>query len=478
MSVRVADRFRLDDQPHAEGASGVVWGALDETTGRRVAVKLLHPHLLDRPDAQERVLTEAGVATRLEHPHVVHVLGVWAHENSVALVADWVDGTPLSAADAMSARGAREIGRAIASALARAHAIGVIHGDVRPGNVLVGDRTWLFDFGAAALGDKAARRPYETAPEVLAGAPPTVRTDLFGLGLVMYRALTGRAAFDGPPKAAPKRPKGPRWLTDLVLRLLEVEPGRRPVSADEVLDALERRRLGWATHGIAPLRPGSAWMVYGNDPTTGGRVRFAEGLSKDAARDLARRLGERGWRVRSVRVALGGADLAAIVLGAIAGAVVFPALGPLVALSIAWALSARCRTDLRDTLPTATTPLPPRELPPNGELHVLGGLLLLATALLLVLWPAAAAVPGALVLVVVIAAARPLADPRHPLLTARVELRLAELRRSAHRRPLDAELLLLGSVDEVEQSWRSGESVESVLRRLDTLERGPNDEVT
>lgn len=475
--TRVADRFRLEDAPHAEGASGVVWGALDETTGRRVAVKLLHPHLLDRPDALERVLTEAGVATRIEHPHVVRVVGVWRHEEGVALVSDWVDGTPLSAADAMSARGVREIGRAVASALARAHAIGVVHGDVRPANVLVGDRTWLYDFGAAALGDAAPRRPWETAPEVLAGGPSTVRSDLFGLGLVMYRALTGRAAFDGPPKAAPKRPKGPRWLTDLVLGLLEIEPSRRPASADEVLDALERRRLGWATHGIAPLRPGSAWMVYGNDPSTGGRVRFAEGLSKPAARDLARRLSERGWHVRPVRVALGGIDLATILVGAVAGSIVFPALGPLVALGVAWALSARCRTDLRDTLPSATTPLPPRELPQNAELHVLGGLLLLTTAVLLVAWPAAAAVPGALVLVVVIAAARPLADPRHPLLTARVELRLAELRRSAHRRPLDAELALLGSVDEVEQSWRSGESVESVLRRLDTLESGRNDEV-
>lgn len=475
--TRIADRFRLDDQPHAEGASGVVWGALDESTGRRVAVKLLHPHLVDRPEAQERVLAEAGVATRIEHPHVVRVLGVWAHEAGVALVSEWVDGTALSTTDAMSPRGVREIGRAVASALARAHAIGVVHGDVRPANVLVGDRTWLFDFGAAALGDKAPRRPYETAPEVLAGAPPTARSDLFGLGLVLYRALTGRSAFDGPPKAPPRRPRGPRWLGDLVLRLLEVDPARRPAGADEVLDALERRRLGWATHGIAALRPGSAWMVYGNDPTTGGRVRFAEGLSKSAARDLARRLGERGWRVRSVRVALGGVDLGAIALGAVAGAAVFPALGPLVALAVAWALSARCRTDLRDTLPTATTPLPPRELTPNSELHVLGGLLLLATALLLVLWPAAAAVPGALVLVVLIAAARPLADPRHPLLTARVELRLAELRRSAHRRPLDAELALLGSVDEVEQSWRSGESVETVLRRLDRLERGQDDEV-
>jgi hypothetical protein len=181
--------------------------------------------------------------------------------------------------------------------------------------------------------------------------------------------------------------------------------------------------------------------------------------------------------VRPVRVALGGLDLATIVVGAIAGSAVFPALGPLVALAVAWALSARCRTDLRDTLPLASTPLPPRELPPNSELHVLGGLLLLATAVLLVVWPAAAAVPGALVLVVVIAATRPLADPRHPLLTARVELRLAELRRGARRRPLDAELTLLGAVDDVEQSWRSGEPVESVLRRLDTLERGGKDEV-
>ncbi len=475
--TRVADRFRLDESPHAEGASGVVWGALDETTGRRVAVKLLHPHLIDQPEARERVLAEAGVATRIEHPHVVRVLGVWAHEQGVALVSDWVDGTPLSSTGALSARGAREIGRAVASALARAHTIGVIHGDVRPANVLVGDRPWLYDFGAAALGDKAPRRPSETAPEVLAGGPATVRSDLFGLGLVMYRALTGQAAFAGPPKEAPKRPKGPRWLGDLILALLAIDPARRPASADVVLDALERRRLGWATHGIAPLRPGSAWMVYGNDPSTGGRVRFAEGLSKEAARDLARRLSERGWHVRPVRVALGGIDLATIVIGAIAGAVVFPALGPLVALAVAWALSARCRTDLRDTLPTSTTPLPPREQPQSAPLQVLGGLLLLTTAALLVLWPSAAAVPGALVLVVAIAAARPLADPRHPLLTARVELRLAELRRSAHRRPLDAELALLGSVDEAEQSWRSGEPVESVLRRLDSLERSPNDEV-
>jgi serine/threonine protein kinase len=204
----VGGRYRLLES-HALGGMASVWRAADEQTGDIVAIKRLHPHLTADPGAKERLLREAAAMEIVRHPNVVGIRGVIADDEPV-LVMDFVEGSSLADLLAEGRVFAKAEALAIAAAgadgLGAAHEQGIVHRDVKPSNILVGDDgvVRVFDFGVAVGLDDETALTVEggvigtlryLAPERLAGEPATPATDVWGLGAVLFELLTGKAAF-------------------------------------------------------------------------------------------------------------------------------------------------------------------------------------------------------------------------------------------------------------------------------------------
>lgn len=480
----LAHRFEVAGPPLGAGDSGVVYPCVDRETGREVAAKVLHA---DRPDARARLQDEAGVAGRLGHAAVVEVLGVWADRPAEGpdrwvLVTELVRGAvPLSAlATPLAPEAVAALGAELAGALEAAHALGVVHGDVRPGNVLLAPSgAKLFDFGV-----RGSIRPGETAPEVEAGAPAGPAADVYGLGVVLFRALHGRFPFEGPTLWAamgaqrnPVRVPGPRGLATLIGLLLHPNPAARPDSLAAIREALAHLRPDPSARlrlrrPLPPIRPGAAWLVHGTDPATGAPALVRTRMSGRAAARLVERLRAEGWQVRAAREALGWRDLAWVLGLGVVGGVLVPVVGafPGVWLALRWRAS-RTRPALARALPALKAPLPPRELPEGVESAAVAGVLLLATAAALAAWPPMALAPIAALLLLALWSWRTRrADPEARLREGRVDAVLADLRRSAGALALDDGLALAGEVDALEADWRGGHlAADALLVRADTL---------
>ncbi len=251
------------------GAFGIVYEARDTELGRTVAFKALSAAA--QPEVrEERLQREAEAAARLSHPNIVTLFDVGRTERGGPyLVLEYLRGHTLAAE---LARGplvlaeALRIARDVAAALAHAHAHGVVHRDLTPGNVFLCDdgQVKVLDFGMAhAFGRRTLRggTPAYMAPEQERGAPEDERTDVFALGVILYRMLTGALPFESPAQLATPRPArrvtvaGMRGIGDLVARMLEKDPVARPRDASEVLAALgecldEERRSPGASGGV------------------------------------------------------------------------------------------------------------------------------------------------------------------------------------------------------------------------------------
>src|SRR3954451_847575 len=198
---------------------GTVWEAWDERLQRRVAIKQLHaPPGLD-PEAtriaSERALREARNTARLHHPHAVPVYDVVDHEGQPCLVMQYLHAKSLQALlaerGALSGAEVARIGSEVASALEAAHQVGIVHRDVKPGNVLIEAEgsARLTDFGIShALGDASLTStglvtgtPAFIAPEVARGAAATPASDVFSLGSMLYTALEGPSPYGDEQKA-------------------------------------------------------------------------------------------------------------------------------------------------------------------------------------------------------------------------------------------------------------------------------------
>ena len=268
-------RYRLLEA-HAMGGTASVWRAHDERTGEVVAIKRLHPHLIADEAARERFRREAAAMGAIRHPNVVGVRNAVLEEDEPALVMDFVAGR--SVAELVSDRhrfeqpAALGVAAAVADGLAAVHARGIVHRDVKPGNVLIGDDgvTRLSDFGiAAGLMDATALTAEDgvvgtlryLAPERLAGEPATPATDVWGLGTVLYEMLTGTAAFPATTLAervdtastVVARPDGVSDTTWAVLaRALASDPADRYVDGAAVASALHRLPAVPAASGMSP----------------------------------------------------------------------------------------------------------------------------------------------------------------------------------------------------------------------------------
>lgn len=487
VGVRVADRYEVVGPSIGRGASGVVYPALDDA-GLPVALKLLHPHVVSDAEAFRRLQREVGRASSLKHPHVLGVQGLVAHARRTVLVTERVEGGSVSElsgplpVDAVVA-----IGLQLCSALAAAHAAGLVHGDVRAGNVLLGPAGLrLFDFGVADVAP-VQLRPGETPPEVLDGAPPTRRSDLYGLGLVLARAALGHEPFRGGTpwgrvgaqrSGAPFIDGLPLGLQAILKSLLHPDPLLRPASALEVRRALvglsrrPERAVILRHRGLPAVGVRRTWAVHGIDPGTGAACVFATRLGGREARRLARRLDEEGWVARAEPVALGWRDGAWVAGLAAIGAVVLPVLGAVIvgAMVLRWRIG-RVRSELPAVLPSCTVPLPP--VRPSGveQLVMAGVLLLLAGGLgafsgWLALLPA---LGGAALLFRISQGAM---EPARAARRARIQVGFQALHRQLEARApyhlLEQRLSEAGDLDAMESAWRQGEVAdEAVIGWLD-----------
>lgn len=257
--MRIGGRYRLTESV-GQGGMGRVWRARDEVLERPVAVKELN---VDGPGTdedlrtrRERALREARAGARIDHPSVVRVYDVAEEDDRLWIVMELIEAPSLERAVAehgpLSVRETARVGLALAQALRRVHAAGVLHRDVKPGNVLLGPghRVVLTDFGIAALQDMQALTqdgmligsPEYMPPERATGGDPGPASDWWSLGATLCTALTGRSPFARPSMPTtllavvyeePELPGEDCPLTPLLRKLLTKDPALRP-GADEV----------------------------------------------------------------------------------------------------------------------------------------------------------------------------------------------------------------------------------------------------
>jgi serine/threonine protein kinase len=269
----LSDRYALKDRI-GRGGMGEVYAADDQRLEREVAVKLLRADLAEEPAMCRRFENEARATARLTHPNVVGIFDTGVQDGVPYLVMERLPGTTLGdrmRAGTLNEEEARLLAFDVLAALAAAHDAGIVHRDVKPGNVLFASdgRAKVTDFGIAKIAeglDQTATAmllgtPVYMAPERFHGAPATPRSDLYSLGVVLYEALSGRKPFTGDnamaiahsvdrsdyPPLASLRPDLSAQLIGVVDRALAREPERRFDSADAMAAALSRSDVGEAT---------------------------------------------------------------------------------------------------------------------------------------------------------------------------------------------------------------------------------------
>ena len=203
----LADRYELE-RLLGRGGMGEVWAAHDRRLGRRVAVKLLLTDLARQPAVRRRFETEARAAARLSHPNVVAVFDTGEDDEVPYLVMECLPGPSLADVlrdGPMPPPAARSMALQVLAALGAAHSAGMVHRDVKPGNILrAGDHWKVVDFGIAKSAEDVTDltatgsvlgTPAYLAPERLHGQPATPSTDLYATGVVLYESLAGRKPF-------------------------------------------------------------------------------------------------------------------------------------------------------------------------------------------------------------------------------------------------------------------------------------------
>ena len=280
------DRYQLAE-PIAAGGVGQVWRASDLLLDREVAVKLLRPEYADHPDTLERFRAEAKHAGSLTHPCVARVYDYGNAGLAIPpyLVMEYVNGPSLAdmlAVDPVHPVLALDVAAQAAAGLDAAHRIGLVHRDVKPGNILIGadGLVKITDFGIAhAAGSAPITGPglvmgttQYMAPERIAGGQATPASDLYALGILIYECLTGLPPYDGGTAEVmaahlylpmPPLPAGvPPELGELITRLTAKDPAARLSDAAEVAAIATRLRDALAADAgltvAAPAYAGAA----------------------------------------------------------------------------------------------------------------------------------------------------------------------------------------------------------------------------
>jgi WD40 repeat protein len=329
----VVGGYRVE-APAGEGGMGVVWRAREAGLDRLVALKVIRPDHASAPGFRESFIRESRLAASLEHPNVIPVYRADEDGGLLYIAMRWVEGETLEDLIARDgrlppARAARILAQ-VAGALDAAHERGLIHRDVKPANVLIADpdgeeHVYLTDFGLSIRGadgedpstGRWAGTPGYLAPEQIRGGRLDARADVYALGCVLFRALTGRAPFVGagqeevlaahltepPPTVTDLVPGAPPALDDVVRTALAKSPDDRFASAGD----LARRALAARFDVYLCHHPADREAV--------GAV--ADLLEADGLLPwLESRQGPIGGdRVRARTEALRGSDACAVVIG-------------------------------------------------------------------------------------------------------------------------------------------------------------------
>ena len=294
-------------EPLGEGGMGVVYKARDRQLDRSVALKILPAAKMADPESKRRFVQEAQAASALNHPNIVAIYGIDEADGVDFIAMELVAGASLEQLiprQGLPLTTALRYAVQIADALAAAHASGIVHRDVKPGNVMVaaGGLVKVLDFGLAKLSEEAAiagAANSETehveakpdtgkglivgtvaymSPEQAEGRPVDGRSDVFGFGAVLYEMVTGRKAFQGDtrlsvlsavlrdePKSASQIVHGlPKELERVIARCLRKEPGRRFQHMADVKVALEELKEESESGALPPgasARPRRRWRA-------------------------------------------------------------------------------------------------------------------------------------------------------------------------------------------------------------------------
>ncbi|MDQ6956723.1 MAG: protein kinase [Mariprofundaceae bacterium] len=306
-------QYSLDSEL-GSGGMGIVYRATDEKLHREVAIKVLHPHLLQNEDLKERFRREARMHAQLMHPNVVTLLSLYEDAEHMALIMEMVHGKNLReylrTAKKHAITDLVRIAQAILLGLEAAHHIGLVHRDLKPANVLLADNgdIKLMDFGLAkpAKGDDDLTQSGATvgsfrymAPEQILNQPIDARTDLYAFGILLYQMVTGKLPFDASAqgggefeimeKQVRESPVSPHELnrslpleiSDLILRLLAKNPDDRPASCALVHQELDIIARGLSDKAMAPGLSKTSVSI-----PTHSNISIAKGLLKASVRSV------------------------------------------------------------------------------------------------------------------------------------------------------------------------------------------------
>ena len=287
-------------RPLGAGAMGLVFLGRDPLLKRLVAIKVLSPHLAGDDVARGRFVRESEASAAVSHPNVagIYVVGELPASKTPYFVMRFIEGRSLAddvaGGGAMSEMRAKRLIGEIASALAAAHARGLVHRDVKPANIMIEnetDRPFVLDFGISAVLQRDETpgnakltsagtyvgTPTYMSPEQATGEEVTGKSDVYALGLIAFELLSGKPPFDGPPvvvmaahveKAPPSlhvmRPGIDDHLAELVERCLRKNPADRPSAADvaHALVPSARSVIEWPPPGLEELRGKAARLVW------------------------------------------------------------------------------------------------------------------------------------------------------------------------------------------------------------------------
>jgi len=259
----VIDRRYFVEDKIARGGMATVYRALDYRLERPVAIKVMHPHLAADDGFTKRFIQEARQSARLAHPNIVNVFDQGQDGEYTYIVMEYLPGITLRQLltdfSTLTWEQTLDVVKAVLNGLDAAHTAGIVHRDVKPENVLLADdgRIKIADFGLA----RAASHNTQTgqallgtvaylSPELVTGSPADVRSDIYGLGIMMYEMLTGEQPFTGDeaiaiayqhangvvPTPSEKNSSVPHELDDIVRWCTERDPADRPSHARALLE--------------------------------------------------------------------------------------------------------------------------------------------------------------------------------------------------------------------------------------------------
>ncbi|WP_394161208.1 protein kinase domain-containing protein [Galactobacter valiniphilus] len=289
--ISLGGRYRLTDRI-AIGGMGEVWKALDDVLGRVVAIKILKEEYTGDPGFLERFRAEARHTALLNNDGIANVFDYGEADGSAYLVMELVPGEPLSTIiereRVLTPDFTLSVIAQTARALSAAHARGLVHRDVKPGNLLImpNGKVKITDFGIARLADQvpltATGQVMGTAqylaPEQATGQTATGQSDLYSLGVIGYECLAGRRPFTGESQIAialaqvndrpPALPETlPLPLRALILSMLAKDPADRPANASQLAIAADALRAGRTEAAVAAV-PGMAAFLGAGDAAT------------------------------------------------------------------------------------------------------------------------------------------------------------------------------------------------------------------